>query len=102
MLTVKLYATIVIPPPANPPGGETSPIRRPTIKILEASEIDIYILRPGELYEVAGVCCDGHAFAYYVADDRKPKPEGFAEETVFWYTVYIENSAGATTHSLKF
>ena len=85
-------------------------------KIVEAVEVNIHILRPGPdnphspwLYEVSGVGklsgnTDGgdNSFAFYVADQSKPRPEGFADCIDFWNSAYIENSAGKTTEVVRF
>jgi hypothetical protein len=98
MLTVKLYRTI-----KGRPLGEDSdfPAKR-VIKIVETDEVDIYTLRPGELYEIAGTSHTGKSFAYYISDDRQPRPNGFADEIEFYYAAYVENSSGATTEAVTF
>ena len=58
-------------------------------KIVEAEEVDIHVLRPGELVEVAGKCGD-RSFAFYVADRYKPRPDGFSDEIDFWFSAFIE------------
>jgi hypothetical protein len=70
-------------------------------KIVEASEVNIHILRPNELAEVSGEC-DGNNFAFYISDRNKARPEGFAEEVDFWFAAFIENSSGATTEVVRF
>lgn len=70
-------------------------------KIVEAEEVNIYVLRPGELIEVAARCGD-RTYAFYVADRRNPRPDGFADEVDFWFSAFIENSSGATTEVVRF
>ena len=70
-------------------------------KIIEAEEVNIHILRPLELTEVA-LLCGGKSYAFYVADRNKPRPEGFADEIDFYFSAFIENSSGATTESVRF
>ena len=70
-------------------------------KILEAEEVDVHVLRPGELVEVAARCGD-RTYAFYVADRHKPRPDGFADEVDFWFSAFIENSSGATTEVVRF
>jgi hypothetical protein len=81
-----------------------------TTKIVEAIEVDIHVLRPGELYEISGTGANGnnYSFAFYVANDGtntgelKKRPEGFANEVEFWSSAYIENAAGKTTEVVRF
>ena len=70
-------------------------------KIVEAEEVDVHVLRPGELIEVAARCGD-RTYAFYVADRHKPRPDGFADEVDFWFSAFIENSSGATTEVVRF
>ena len=70
-------------------------------KIVEAEEVDVHVLRPGELVEVAARCGD-RTYAFYVADRHKPRPDGFADEVDFWFSAFIENSSGATTEVVRF
>jgi hypothetical protein len=100
MLTVKVTKQIrhVAGPPA--PTGEISTaeqdLGRFTTRIVQSEKVDVHILRPGELVEVAG---DG--FAFYIAP-RDKKIEGFADEVEFWFEAFIENSTGATTKVVRF
>ena len=101
MLTVKVQKTV-------DSDGQRMPGRFST-RIIEAVQVDIHILRPGELYEVAGIgrlngTLDAgvNSFAFYIADGLKPRPEGFADEVEFWSSAYIENSAGKTTEVVRF
>lgn len=91
MLTVKVTKQLQ-------PDGDL-PLRFST-KIVETEHVDIYTLRPGELYEVAGGT-PPNSFAFLIAP-RGTRPEGFADEVDFWYQAFIENSAGATTEVVKF
>ena len=95
MLTVKVMKQM------RDLGGAPIPGKFST-RIVEASEVDIHMLRPGELYEVAANYPGSGVAAFYIADNAKPRPEGFADEVDFWYAAYIENSAGATTEVIKF
>ena len=70
-------------------------------KIVEAEEVDVHVLRPGELVEVVARCGD-RTYAFYVADRHKPRPDGFADEVDFWFSAFIENSSGATTEVVRF
>jgi hypothetical protein len=70
-------------------------------KIVEAEEVDVHVLRPGELIEVAARCGD-RTYAFYVADRHKPRPDGFTDEVDFCFSAFIENSAGATTEVVRF
>lgn len=79
----------------------TMPSGRFSTKIVEAEEVDIHVLRPGELVEVAARCGD-RTYAFYVADQHKPRPDGFADEVDFWFSAFIENSSGATTEVVRF
>lgn len=105
MLTVKVTKQIrhAQGPPA--PTGVVSTaeedLGRFSTRIVESDHVDIHILRPGELYEVAGGKADD-SFAFYVAPRDRPRPEGFAEEVDFWFEAFVENSAGATTHIVRF
>ncbi len=100
MLTVKLYRKIP---------GENYDALKPladqdglfTTKIIEASEVDIHVLRPRELFEVA-CYYDGSNFTFYIADRFKPKPSGFADEVEFYYAAFVENARGSTTEVVKF
>jgi hypothetical protein len=98
MFTVKLYRTI-----KGRPLGEDSyfPAKSAT-KLVEAEEVTVYLLRHDELYHVVGLTPGGRPFAFYVANDEKPRPPGFADDIDFYYAAYIENSAGATTETVKF
>lgn len=100
MLTVKFMKA----PPASSPDVVQTPSMHGcfSTKILQATEVDIHVIHPGELYEVAGTRDDGKSFAFYIADRNKPRPEGFALEVDFWFSAYIENSAGATTEAVRF
>jgi len=70
------------------------------VKLLEAEEVIIYVLRPEKLVEVHG--WNGTKdFSYYISKDGK-RPEGFASDIEFWREAYIENSNGATTHVVRF
>ena len=85
-------------------------------KIIEAVEVNIHILRPNPdkpsspwLYKVSGIGklnndmgAGDNSFAFYVADQNKPRPEGFADCVDFWNSAYIENSAGKTTEVVRF
>jgi hypothetical protein len=87
--TVKLYGR-------TPAGYHTT-------RLVEALEVDIHILRPGELQEIAVRGPGGDSGAFYVADSALPRPlTGFAPEVDFWEQAYVENSAGKTTHSVRF
>jgi len=101
MLTVKVMRVLPELPNIEGGTGYIKPCRFST-KIVEADEVEIHTHRPGELYSVEGSCKDGSSFAFYISDSYKPKPEGFADEVVFWYAAYIENSNGATTEVVKF
>ena len=92
MLTVKVTKSNAAP--GDDRGGLFS------TKIVEADEVDIHILRPGELIEVAARCGD-RTFAFYIADRNKPKPNGFAAEIDFWFSAFIENASGATTEVVR-
>jgi len=71
-------------------------------RIVEGVEVNIYVLRPGELKEVCVLGeKDGNSVAFLIADPSKPKPEGFAPEEEFWSAAFIENSTGATTEVVK-
>lgn len=70
-------------------------------KIIEAEEVDVHILRPGELTEVAARCGD-RTFAFYIIPRDAKRPDGFADEVEFHYAAFIENAAGATTEIVKF
>ena len=70
-------------------------------KIVEAEEVDVHVLRHGELIEVAARCGD-RTYAFYVADRHKPRPDGFGDEVDFWFSAFIENSSGATTEVVRF
>jgi hypothetical protein len=102
MLTVKV--TKQVHHAVRAPGAtvtDESDIGRVSTRVVETDHVDIHILRPGELYEVAG----GHgenSFAFYIAPRDKPRPEGFADEVDFWFQAFIENSAGATTEIVRF
>jgi hypothetical protein len=101
MLTVKVTKTAVDAEGKFIPG-------RLTTKIVEAIDVDVHVLRPGELYEVAGSGLHAirgglnDSFAFYIANQSKPRPEGFADEVEFWNSAYIENSAGKTTETVRF
>lgn len=101
MLTVKVTKQIrhAEGPPA--PKGVVSTAEedmgRFSTRIVESDHVDVHVLRPGELYEVAG-----SDFAFYIAPRDKPRPEGFADEVDFWFEAFIENSAGATTQTVRF
>lgn len=101
MLTVKLTK------PMLDETGKPSTGRFST-KIIEAVEVDIHILRPGELYEVAGTgvhaadVSSNPSFAFYIANPEKERPSGFADCVDFWSSAYIENSAGKTTEVVRF
>lgn len=98
MLTVKVtkqvHHAVRSPDAVNTAEGD---VGRWTTRIVESENVDIHILRPGELVEVAG---DG--FAFYIAPRDKPRPQGFADEVDFWFEAFIENSAGATTEVVRF
>lgn len=94
MLTVKVMKSNAAPGDSR--GGLYS------TKIVEAREVDVHVLRPHELTEVAGVRSDGESFAFYIADRNKPRPEGFADGVDFWFSAFVENSAGATTEAVRF
>ncbi len=100
MLTVKLMKAATLPLGITPSDNSTA--GRFSTKIIEANEVDIHVLRPGELTEVAGIRDDGKSFAFYVADRNKKRPEGFADEVEFYFAAFIENSSGATTESVRF
>jgi hypothetical protein len=107
MLTVKLMKLAVSlgtaqSTPSGAPAVEIPVTGRFSTKIIEANEVDIHVLRPGELTEVAGLRDDGKSFAFYVADRNKPRPAGFADEVDFYFAAFIENSSGATTESVRF
>ena len=70
-------------------------------KMVEGSEVNVFVLRPGELQEVAGTGPSG-CFAFYVANPQLGRPEGFADEVDFWDSAFIENSAGKTTETVRF
>ncbi len=101
MLTVKVTKQLRHAqwPPA--PNGVVSTaeedIGRFSTRIVESEKVDVHVLRPGELFEVAG---DG--FAFYISPRDKPRPEGFALEVEFWHEAFIENSSGATTKVVRF
>lgn len=95
MLTVKVMKQ------ATDPDGKPC-LGRFSTRIVEAREVDIHVLRPGDLMEVAGIRSDGESFAFYIADRNKTRPEGFADEVDFWYGAFVENSAGATTEAVRF
>ena len=76
-----------------------------TIKIIEATEINIYPAHKSEdgrmdnkIREVAGTRYDGNSFAFYVADEQKQ--DGFADCVEFYKCAYIENAHGATTEKV--
>lgn len=93
MLTVKLMR--------HQTGADNQPISGGfSTRIIEASEVNVHILRPGELAEVSGTN-GADSFAFYVAA-RGKQPKGFAEGVEFWYKAFIENSAGATTEVVGF
>lgn len=96
MLTVKLMRAL------NREIEGESQSGRFTTKIIEAREVDVHILRPHELAEVAGIAGDGSHFAFYIADRNKERPEGFADCVDFYFSAFIENSHGATTESVRF
>ena len=91
MLTVKLMKATRYP-------GESD--TRFSTKLVEATEVDIHILRPGELYEVSARNGELRS-AYYIADPEKGRPKGFADEVDFYYAAYVENSSGATTEMVR-
>jgi len=93
MLTVKVMKSVEVP-------DEIPKTYRYSTKIVEAEEVNIHILRPGELYEVAGVL-GGKSFVFYIADPTKPRPTDFADEVEFWYAAYVENSVGATVEVVR-
>lgn len=102
MLTVKVTKTVV-------DGQGKRLLGHFSTKIVEAVEVDIHILRPGELYEVAGLGrlsssmdAGDNSFAYYIAHPSLGRPDGFADEVDFWDSAYIENSAGKTTEVVRF
>lgn len=68
-------------------------------KLVQAKEVAVNVLRPGELYEVAGGE-PGNSFAFYVGDRRK-RPEAFASNIDLWDVAYIENSEGKTTETVR-
>ncbi len=82
-----------------------------TIKIIGANEINIYASgnpsaapaeRTNEVREISVCNLDGaHQEAYYIADRNKPRPQGFAEDVVFYDCAYIENTNGATTETVR-
>ena len=103
MLTVKV--TKQVHHAVGEPDAATtaeSDIGRFSTRIVETDHVDIHILRPGELIEVAGGPPGEGSFAFYIAPREKPRPKGFADEIDFWFEAFIENSAGATTEVVRF
>lgn len=106
MFTIKLMETRVFPGVAD-----DTPSYRQTIKLIEASQIQVHNLRPNNvLWEVAGTDANGDSFAHYIwpdearAAEQKPCPEqpsGFGPGMTFYYACFIENARGQTTHSIK-
>jgi hypothetical protein len=91
-------------------------MRGHTIKIVEATEVNVYnsgpaqgseqdpAKRTGDVREVAGRSWDGKTFAFYIVDPYKPIPSdhyGFALEVDFWDCAYVENAHGATTETIR-
>jgi hypothetical protein len=87
-----------------------------TIKIVEATEVNVYNCGPapgseqdpgkrtGDVREIAGSSWDGKSFAFYIVDPDRPIPEdhyGFARDVEFWHCAYIENAHGATTETVR-
>jgi hypothetical protein len=95
MFTIKLMSARQDPINQAGPATPVASVRFST-KLVEAAEVDIHCLRPGELYEVATP-----TEAFYVADRNKPRPEGFADQH-FYYEAYIENAVGKTTERVTF
>lgn len=103
MFTVKLMMardSTLLSPPAPMVAG--TKITRFSTKIIEATEVDVHILRHGELYELHVTQPGGGDQAFYIANRDKPRPEGFADDISFYYEAYIENSAGKTIEAIRF
>ena len=102
MFTVKLYIARPWPKTHDGMPASVDEIRNSTrfsTKIIEAPEVEVHYLRPGELAEVQvrDGPYDTSGQAFYIADRDKPRPEGFADEIDFYYEAIIENAAGKTT-----
>jgi hypothetical protein len=88
--------------------GKGTVCYRHCTKLIEATDVAIHTLRPGELYGISGTTGDGKKFYYYIADPDVPQPADITKadsvtgESLFGYEAYIENSAGATTEVVKF
>jgi hypothetical protein len=83
-------------------GVEVAPmIGRFSTRIVEAEQVDVHILRPGELTEVAWSRGDING-AFYVIPHDAERPQEFADEVEFWFEAFIENSTGATTEMVRF
>lgn len=69
-------------------------------KIIEAMEVDVHILRPGELLEIAIHPHHGQdTRAFYIKGIEDPTPDNI--EADFYYEAYIENAAGRTTQVVR-
>lgn len=101
MFTIKLMMARNLRGP-NDPSTDERPQFLFSTKIVEGVEIDVHILRHNELSEIAVLHADGKTSAFYIANRDKPRPEGFADEVVFYYAAYIENATGKTTEKVTF
>lgn len=54
-----------------------------------------------DVREVSVVPTDGPVKSFFVADPKKPRPKGWAEEVEFFDVAYIENGHGATTETVR-
>jgi hypothetical protein len=83
-----------------------------SVKIVSGSQIDVYPAAQGQdenqkndvreiFVKGLGGVIDGPQDAFYVADPRKQRPSGWAEEVVFYDRAIIENQHGATTEVVR-
>lgn len=71
-------------------------------RLVSADIVNVYTLRHGELFEVAGESKDGTSCSFYVANQDLPRPYGFADSVDMWDRAYIENASGKTTRVVNF
>ena len=81
-------------------------------KLVQAEEVNIYPAGPksgmapepqdrtNDVREIAIILGD-RSDAFYVTYPSEPRPQGWAEETQFFDSAYIENDRGATTEVVR-
>lgn len=73
-----------------------------TTKLLEANEVNVYTLKPNELFEIANGETGDKSWAYFIANPNMPAPTQFSPDVQFWDACFVENATGKTTVAIKF